>query len=178
MNPISYTVFYRGFYVGTNKIELSKLTALQFAEAATWLATEFFKLCVPTNVLDFTQCQLHHHPEHGGCKTYACHGGWACVIFDVQGDDAEVYFAAGAHAIAEHLGFPSYRELSEWAERYADVWGASNGHTMFFSCGYKAFGCTAETVSLQFVAEHYVRMAERALTIHKSGIHHPAFAKA
>lgn len=148
----------------------SLLTATEFAKAADTLGKKYIELSKIGARLDFNVTEvglvssgrianIFAIHEQNVCDTVACHGGWGCVIFNSSNE-----YQTGARLIALYLGFPSDILYTIWAAKEQTIWDNSYGREMFRTHGYLAFGRQSpQTIDLEVIGSHYVRMAERAL---------------
>lgn len=145
-------------------------------EAALYLAEFFGKLTQePTNILNFEEGEL----TRTTCGTIACHGGWGCLLPNVENFTTEGVledFELGAKGIAEVMGFSDLDLYLEWVTDNPEKWGSGYGAYMFDVYGHVAF--KAETtradlnramghvdqvtdVTLQTISDWYRAMASR-----------------
>ncbi len=133
-------------------------------EKFEWIGKEFIKLGEQNKnsvafYLGFVQVNE--------CGTLACHGGWACVIFDLKTPDLQYKrYECGAEELAKFLGFKSMTHYMEWAEANPEIWGNYFGFEMFQEEGYKSFGFDDEDshlCKLEDIGKHYIYVAKRLI---------------
>jgi len=105
------------------------------------------------------------------CGSPMCHGGWYVVARTQTGlpkdlkTDAlkaacgHMDYEAGAHIMANDLGFETEDHLTAWAYSNMTIWGNFHGGRMF--CSNLAFG-EADTMTLVDVRNHWADVHNRA----------------
>lgn len=93
------------------------------------------------------------------CGTVHCVGGWfAVALCDLN---SPLNYQDGADAFAEILGFQKYMDMKYWADINRNMWGNSNGLSMFsLSMAYRNNG-GRDSRTMQDVLNHWRRVAQR-----------------
>lgn len=145
------------------QFENCKYDNVQLADRFIKMAEKFLPYANnETCTLDMDEMAVIKHP----CKTVACHGGYAGLIFNTGN-----WYGDGADALAKYLGFRetysmSPREnLESWAYDNSLIWGNEEGDSMF-SC-VAAFGKPDwnDEATLEDVVIHYLAVAKRLLEL-------------
>lgn len=109
---------------------------LQLANKFDELAGKFEKF-IADNKLQNTEVDMKESEdlrrEHKNlCDTPACHGGWASIMFGLEGEPGDdSFYKRGAEKITKFLGFSNKDDLSDWAYEYPLLWGNIFGANMF-----------------------------------------------
>ena len=90
------------------------------------------------------------------CGTPMCHGGWYAASIGLWGSKVIHSYAAGASAIAAHLGFNNVEDLREWASNNANLWGNIWGRGMFYDID--AFD---QPETLTDIINHWIKVHNR-----------------
>ncbi len=137
----------------------NKFDDLTFAERLIDVSEGFLSLhSKGGNTVDFAEMSVTRHR----CRTVACHGGFAVLLFPKKGSTT---FADGGERLAQHLGFSGYDAILNWAKSNPELWGSEWGDHMFSYTGYKSFGRDVNdgTVTLLVIAQWYANVAARVL---------------
>lgn len=139
------------------KIKNCAYDNLQLADRFLSLAEKFMPYAKNEQcILDMGEGRVIQH----SCKTIACHGGYACLIFGLKSKK----YTTGAHKIAEYLGFKSRHSLKDWAHNNSEIWGNEDGYHMFsLNCAFDCSVFNKET--LKDVVSHYIGVAERLMNM-------------
>ena len=99
---------------------------------------------------------LEYHPDE---RVSARYGAVLCAI-DAAGEvNHKVHGNSGALALARDLGYDSSEALCQWADGNPKQWGNFSGRAMFYA--EEAFNETAETISVQAIAQWWMQVADR-----------------
>lgn len=114
--------------------------------------------------LDFGEAFVNQY----GCKTVACHGGWACEVLKegTPYDDGEGFYADGVQLLGDYVigrtDMPrDFFRMDKWADENPNLWGNIEGIEMFSDIGYMAFDSTKEDCTLLTIADWYDAVATR-----------------
>lgn len=152
----------------------SSLPTPEFIKRCFNVSEKFLSIYKPNNKVDFACYCVITTPK---CKTIACHGGWAAVLFIPNFDPSEHHFTEGAHALATYLGFSHADELEAWAHQNSQIWGNNAGGRMFNASGSIAFQTDGDfyyspfqPITLYHIAEKWAKVGERLLTEYKKSM--------
>lgn len=94
------------------------------------------------------------------CGTVHCHGGtYALMKCDLT---KTLDFLDGANQLAEDLGFSGNRELRTWAQFHEDLWGNSNGESMFSQrLAFYSYERFDGANNISDIADHWQEVGDR-----------------
>jgi len=140
------------------------LTEEQLADNFERVAKDFYTF-IEDNGLESTEVNMSTPLDNRAqdlslCNTPACHGGWAAIMYGVEGKSCRGFFVLGADRLAEELGFEDRSSLKLWAEKNPHYWGNEYGEWMFaeeeaFSKRYR------DLLSLKDIPDWYMGVSER-----------------
>lgn len=152
----------------------SNLPTPKFIQHCFNVSEKFLSVYKPGNTVNFSCSMVYTTPE---CKTIACHGGWAAVLFIPDFNPEQDSFIQGADALARYLGFPRADALEHWAHHNYKIWGNNHGALMFYSGGSIAFQTDGdfryspfEPITLYHIAEKWAKVGERLLNEYKKSL--------